>query len=57
MPTVVAIHNAVNERAWQHILFWESMHACDCPMPKLLRFKGRPNEFSPKARLLNLLVG
>jgi cytochrome c heme-lyase len=56
MSTVVAIHNAVNERAWQHILAWERLHACDCPDPKLLRFRGRPSEFSPKARLLNLLV-
>lgn len=56
MPTVVAIHNAVNERAWQHILAWEAMHACDCPAPKLLRFQGRPKDYSPKARLLNFLV-
>jgi hypothetical protein len=56
MPTVVAIHNAVNERAWQHVLSWEALHECDCPLPKLLRFKGRPSEYSPKARLLNLLV-
>ncbi len=56
MPTVVAIHNTVNERAWAHVLGWESLHACDCPDPKLLRFRGRPTDYSPKARLLNLLV-
>jgi hypothetical protein len=56
MSTVVAIHNAVNERAWQHVLAWERLHACACDAPKLLRFKGRPSEFSPKARLLNFLV-
>ncbi|OUS45369.1 Holocytochrome c synthase/heme-lyase [Ostreococcus tauri] len=39
MARVVAIHNAVNERAWAH----------------LLKFRGRPRDFSPKARLLNFL--
>lgn len=56
MSTVVAIHNAVNERAWAHVLMWEALHACDCPEPKLLRFQGRPSEYSPKAKLLNLMV-
>jgi hypothetical protein len=56
MHAVVSIHNAVNERAWRHVLSWEALHACDCPDPKLLRFRGRPADYSPKARLLNLLV-
>ncbi len=57
MSSVVAIHNGVNERAWQHLLAWEALHACDCPAgPKLLRFQGRPQDYTPKARLLNLLV-
>lgn len=56
MAKVVAIHNTVNERAWQHILAWEGLHACDCATPRLKRFQGKPNEFSPKARLLNFLV-
>ncbi|KAF8059977.1 cchl [Scenedesmus sp. PABB004] len=55
MERVVAIHNTVNERAWQHVLAWEALHACDCAEPRLKRFQGKPNEFSPKARLLNLL--
>jgi cytochrome c heme-lyase len=57
MSKVVAIHNTVNERAWEHILAWEALHACDCANPRLKRFQGKPNEFSPKARLLNFLVG
>jgi hypothetical protein len=56
MQRVVAIHNSVNERAWQHVLAWEALHACDCSQPRLVRFQGKPNEFSPKARLLNMLV-
>jgi cytochrome c heme-lyase len=55
MPAVVAIHNAVNERAWAHVRAWEALHACECAEPKLLRFRGRPADLSPKARLLNLL--
>jgi hypothetical protein len=56
MQRVVAIHNTVNERAWQHVMAWEALHACDCAEPRLKRFQGKPNEFSPKARLLNMLV-
>eukprot|EP00879_Flechtneria_rotunda_P016092 GHRR01016833.1.p1 GENE.GHRR01016833.1~~GHRR01016833.1.p1 ORF type:complete len:222 (+),score=51.89 GHRR01016833.1:36-668(+) len=56
MNRVVAIHNTVNERAWQHVLAWEMLHACKCTTPQLKRFQGKPNEYSPKARLLNLLV-
>ena len=57
MPAVVAIHNAVNERAWRDILSWEA-HQCQsdaCGGPKLVKFRGRPKDFSPKARILNLL--
>ena len=57
MPAVVAIHNAVNERAWREILRWESIagRAAECGGPKLLRFRGRPKEPSPKARMLGFL--
>ena len=48
MDSVVAIHNAVNERTWQEILKWEKAHCEDCPTPKLLRFQGRPADLSPK---------
>jgi len=55
MPAVVAIHNAVNERAWSEVLRWERRHQASCPDPTLVRFQGKPREFSPKARLLNAL--
>jgi len=51
---VVAIHNAVNEKAWQEILRYEGLHKEECPTPKLTRFLGRPGETSPKARLMGL---
>ena len=57
MKTVVAIHNSVNERAWAEVMTWERLHVGDCPAgPRLKRFMGKPNELSPKARLLNFLV-
>lgn len=57
MEMVVAIHNAVNEQAWQEILRYEAFHQAECPNPRLIRFLGRPGEVSPKARLLGLLAG
>lgn len=78
MSAVVAIHNAVNERAWYEILRWEDAHwngpsgqdgrgprsvdrrpvdprTLPCGGPQLARFTGRPQDWSPKARLLNAL--
>lgn len=58
MSTVVQIHNAVNEQAWREVCEWERFAAPSCAAqrdPTLLRFMGRPNDTSPKARLLNLL--
>lgn len=57
MPAVVAIHNAVNERAWAEVVAWERRAgaAAACGGPRLVKFAGRPGDLSPKARLLNLL--
>ena len=55
MTNVIAIHNAVNERCWAEVLRWESLHAKECDCPKLLKFRGRPRDYSPKARFLNFL--
>uniref|UniRef100_A0A7S4EZL5 Holocytochrome c-type synthase n=1 Tax=Chrysotila carterae TaxID=13221 RepID=A0A7S4EZL5_CHRCT len=51
MNAVVAIHNNMNERGWMQVLEWESLHCDECKAPKLLRFVGRPDDLSPKARL------
>ena len=57
MKTIVPIHNAVNERAWDEILKWESGRGGEaCGGVKLVNFKGRPNEKSPKAKW-NMLLG
>lgn len=51
MKTIVPIHNAVNERAWMEILKWEDGKGAEqCGGLKLVNFKGRPGDRSPKAR-------
>lgn len=51
MAWVVSIHNTVNEQTWQKVLEYEKFHGCETP--KLVRFKGRPSDLSPKARILS----
>ncbi|EGG19920.1 cytochrome c heme-lyase [Cavenderia fasciculata] len=53
MDMVVAIHNTVNEKCWEHVLDWEKEYSSECDKPKLVKFRGRAKDFSPKARILN----
>lgn len=56
MKVVVPIHNAVNERAWAEVMKWEAGQGGDkCGGVKLVSFKGRPNDLTPKARWKTLL--
>ncbi|KAF9049351.1 cytochrome c and c1 heme-lyase [Hymenopellis radicata] len=56
MKSIVPIHNAVNERAWSEILKWEAGRGGEaCGGVRLVNFKGRPGEPSPKARWKSLL--
>eukprot|EP00282_Hemiselmis_andersenii_P039608 CAMPEP_0169446210 /NCGR_PEP_ID=MMETSP1042-20121227/10854_1 /TAXON_ID=464988 /ORGANISM="Hemiselmis andersenii, Strain CCMP1180" /LENGTH=199 /DNA_ID=CAMNT_0009557663 /DNA_START=41 /DNA_END=637 /DNA_ORIENTATION=+ len=55
MSSVVALHNAVNEQTWNEVLRWERDLHPECPQPKLVRFYGRPKDFSPRARIFSLL--
>jgi len=48
VQTMVDIHNFLNEEAWQEILKWESPNSD----PYLAKFRGKPGQLSPKARLL-----
>jgi len=51
MSAVVPIHNAVNERAWFHVLDWETGRGGEaCGGIKLVTFKGLPNQLSLRAR-------
>ncbi|CCM02922.1 uncharacterized protein FIBRA_05036 [Fibroporia radiculosa] len=56
MKVIVPIHNAVNERAWAEVMKWEVGQGGDkCGGVKLVSFKGRPKELTPKARWRTLL--
>lgn len=56
MRTIVPIHNAVNERAWAEVLKWEIGRGGDkCGGVKLVNFKGKPSQMSPKARWKSFL--
>ena len=55
IPAVVSIHNTVNEETWRRVLRYEERHRDSCPTSKLARFRGRPNDLSPKARALSLV--
>ena len=58
MQTIVPIHNAVNERAWNHILEWERGRGSEaCGGPKLVSFAGDSKALTPKARWNNLVLG
>jgi len=50
IPSVLQIHNAVNERSWLQVCKWEKeLH--NNTEPKLVKFVGRPKDLSPKAWL------
>jgi cytochrome c heme-lyase len=59
MKTIVPIHNAVNEKAWEEVLAWEagSRGSEKCRYgPGLLSFSGRPKDRTPKA-WMNVMLG
>jgi len=53
MQKVVSIHNRVNEYCWNKIREWEALRGN--PDPKLVAFRGRFKDLSPKARFFMLL--
>lgn len=82
VESMVAVHNFLNEGAWDEIEGWEERFGrglsygwricrrgeegfvkrdlmveseTPLPRPKLLRFQGRPNDITPKAKILGLL--
>lgn len=57
MKTIVPIHNAVNERAWYELMAWERGQGGEkCGGVRLVSFKGRPKDRTPKA-WLNVALG
>lgn len=56
MKIIVPIHNAVNERAWGEVMKWEMGRGGErCGGVRLVNFKGKPGQMSPKARWKSLL--
>lgn len=56
MRTIVPIHNAVNEKAWEQVLMWEAGLGADrCGGPRLVSFVGRPKDRTPKAWVMTAL--
>lgn len=56
MKVIVPIHNAVNERAWAEVMKWELGEGGEkCGGLRLVSFKGRPNERTPRARWKTLM--
>ncbi|KAL7793806.1 cytochrome c/c1 heme-lyase [Trichoderma ceciliae] len=57
MKTVVPIHNAVNERAWQQIKEWEAPYLAEskCSGPKLSSFANKSTRMTPTARINTIL--
>jgi len=54
VQVIVDIHNNMNESTWDEVMKYEKLHAEECPEPMLLKFCGKPDDLSPKARLKNL---
>ncbi|OAQ70944.1 cytochrome C1 heme lyase [Pochonia chlamydosporia 170] len=57
MKTVVPIHNAVNERAWEEIKKWEApyLSKSTCGGPKLESFANKNERMTPTARINTIL--
>ncbi len=54
VDAVVAIHNAVNERAWADVVRWERALHPQCE-PRLISIRGLSQTLSPKARMWKML--
>lgn len=54
VPTIVAIHNNMNERAWAQVEHYERVCHPESD-PKLLKFCGRPDDLTPLAYAKHLL--
>jgi cytochrome c heme-lyase len=57
MENVVFFHNGMNEITWDRVRRWEALHHQECSDPKLARFRGRPHDLSPLARIRSWFTG
>ena len=51
IPTVLQIHNNINERTWRQIQSWEGTDSLN-----LARFQGRPRDMTPKAFIFSYIL-
>lgn len=51
VPTVVQIHNAINDKAWEKVMEYEDLHMKQCSKPVLAHFIGKKDELSLRARM------
>lgn len=47
----------MNQATWEQVQVWERLHREECGSPALLRFLGRPDSLSPRARMRKLFTG
>ena len=47
----------MNQATWEQVQLWERLHREECGSPALLRFLGRPDSLSPRARFRKLFTG
>lgn len=57
IEVMVDVHNFLNEGVWAEVMKWEGMHRAECAQPTLSRFRGRPQELSPKAWIYHNVYG
>ena len=55
MENIIRMHNINNELAWLEILKWEALHANECMTPRLASFGGKAKDYSPRARIRQML--
>ncbi|XP_049823067.1 holocytochrome c-type synthase [Aethina tumida] len=55
MNDIIKIHNANNEQAWREVLKWEALHASECMDPRLKSFGGKATDYSPRARIRQMM--
>nr|SVE74833.1 EOG090X0CJG [Daphnia carinata] len=55
MDDIIKIHNSNNEQAWREVLKWEALHASECGNPRLKSFGGKAKDYSPRARIRQML--
>ncbi|EKX74025.1 cytochrome c1 heme lyase, putative [Theileria equi strain WA] len=56
IPAMVDIHNVINERAWEQVMEYESLHAKECENPLLIRFVGKKDQYTIRS-MINYIRG